>query len=56
MKMTQLHSQDVTNSPKDWHDFWYNSTSFNESKVTCYIDNKQVNCDTLKEHYYETKY
>ena len=52
----KLPSKDVTNSPKDWHDFWYNSTPFNPDKVICYIDNKQVNCDTLKEHYYETKY
>ena len=34
MKMTQLHSQDVTNSPKDWDDFWYNSTPINTNKVT----------------------
>ena len=33
MKMTQLHSQDVTNSPKDWDDFWYNSTPINTNKV-----------------------
>ena len=32
--MTQLHSQDVTNSPKDWDDFWYNSTPINPNKVT----------------------
>ena len=34
MKMTQLHSQDVTHSPKDWDDFWYNSTPINPNKVT----------------------
>ena len=34
MKMTQLQPQDVTNSPKDWDDFWYNSTPINTPKMT----------------------
>ena len=60
MKQSEHESDEepsITEATKeDWHDFWYNSTPFNPDKVICYIDNKQVNCEHLKEHYYETKY
>ncbi len=53
--------KDVTNSPKDWFDFWYNSltdsfTKFNEfdpNEVTCSVDNQIVDCNTLKTQYEE---
>ena len=47
--------EDVTNSPKDVHDFWYNSKDIipvksinNQGKVRCYIDNEEVDCQTWK--------
>ena len=47
----------VTNSPEDWEDFWYNSEDFPykvntngslivDDKVTCFIDDQQVDCQT----------
>ena len=45
--------EDVTNSPKDWDDFWYNSKDITPTKVSsksdnvrCYIDNEEVDCRT----------
>ena len=45
--------EDVTNSPKDWDDFWYNSKDITPTKVSsksdnvrCYIDNEEVDCQT----------
>ena len=26
--LTTMKIEDVTNSPKDWYDFWYNSTDY----------------------------
>ena len=46
--------KDVTNSPKDWFDFWYNSlTQFDPNEVTCTVDNQIVDCNTLKTQYEE---
>lgn len=46
--------KDVTNSPKDWFDFWYNSlTQFDPTEVKCSVDNKTVDCNTLKTQYEE---
>ena len=46
--------KDVTNSPKDWFDFWYNSlTTFDPTEVTCSVDNQIVDCNTLKTQYEE---
>jgi|LULT01.1.fsa_nt_gb hypothetical protein len=47
----------VTNSSKDWDDFWYNSEDITDlfdinqsrivdDKVTCFIDDQQVDCQT----------
>ncbi len=47
----------VTNSSKDWEDFWYNSEDITDlfdinqsrivdDKVTCFIDDQQVDCQT----------
>ena len=47
----------VTNSPEDWNDFWYNSEDFPykvntnvsfivDDKITCFIDDQQVDCQT----------
>ena len=51
----------VTNSPEDWNDFWYNSEDFPykvntngslivDDKVTCFIDDQQVDCQTWTEN------
>ena len=51
----------VTNSSKDWEDFWYNSEDFPykvntngslivDDKVTCFIDDQQVDCQTWTEN------
>ncbi len=47
----------VTNSSKDWDDFWYNSEDITDlfdinqsrivdDKVKCFIDDQQVDCQT----------
>ena len=51
----------VTNSSKDWEDFWYNSEDITDwfdnnqsrivdDKVTCFIDDQQVDCQTWTEN------
>ena len=38
--------EDVTNSPKDWNDFWYQSPDKNGNLITCTIDDVPVDCIT----------
>ena len=45
--------ENVTNSPKDWDDFWNNSEDITpvksinkEGNVQCFIDNEEVDCQT----------
>lgn len=47
--------ENVTNSSKDWDDFWNNSKDITpvksinkEGNVRCYIDNEEVDCQTWK--------
>tara|TARA_B100001996_G_scaffold80658_1_gene59488 strand:+ start:969 stop:1157 length:189 start_codon:yes stop_codon:yes gene_type:complete len=47
--------EDVTNSPKDWDQFWNNSEEITpvesidkDGNVHCFIDNQEVDCDTWK--------
>ena len=32
MKAKIIGIEDVTDSPKDWHDFWYNSKDINDQQ------------------------
>ena len=38
--------EDVSHSPKDWNDFWYNSPDNTMANVTCSIDDIPVDCST----------
>ena len=38
--------EDVSHSPKDWNDFWYNSPDNTMANVTCSIDDVPVDCST----------
>jgi|7_EtaG_2_1085326.scaffolds.fasta_scaffold115361_2 hypothetical protein len=41
----------VTDSSKDWFDFWFNSDDFDPSKITCNVDDKEIDCNSLKEQF-----
>ena len=48
-------TENVTNSQKDWDDFWYNSKDITPVKsinktgnVQCFVDNEEVDCTTWK--------